>query len=178
MPRFTTVLFAFCVAPAVTAEVTHLDDHGFVSQHSLLLNTSPTRAYQALTTDIAQWWDAEHSYSGQAENFSLDAKAGGCFCEKLPNGGSVEHMRVAFADPGKRLRLLGGLGPLQEMAVSGSMDFILQAEGENKTRLTYRYSVGGYLPGGLKPLANPVDQVQLGQLTRLQAYVDKLGKRN
>ena len=40
------------------------------------------------------------------------------------------------------------------------------------TLLNYRYAVGGYVPGGLEPLAEPVDRVQLGQLMRLQQFVD------
>ncbi|MEQ8953196.1 MAG: hypothetical protein RL120_03615, partial [Gammaproteobacteria bacterium] len=128
-------------------------------------------AYQALTEDIARWWDAEHSYSGVAANFSLQARAGGCFCEKLPNGGEVEHLRVVFADPAGTLRLNGGLGPLQEMAVSGSMIFTLRPRNNNETELSYTYSVSGFVPGGLDVFADPVDQVQLGQLRRLQAYL-------
>jgi len=89
-----------------------------------------------------------------------------------PSGGSVRHMQVVFADPGKQLRLSGGLGPLQAMGVAGSMSFVLIAQGEG-TRLMYRYEVGGYTAGGLAALAGPVDQVQLGQLNRLKAYVEE-----
>lgn len=156
-------------------EVTSSSDSGFVSEHRLILKGSPQTVYQALTKDINLWWDAEHSYSGQAKNFSLEAIPGGCFCEKIPGGG-VEHMRVVYADPGKQLRLSGGLGPLQEMAVVGSMDFKLVGRKGGTTELIYRYSVGGYVPGGLAPLAGPVDQVQLDQLKRLQSYLTKGGR--
>ena len=47
-----------------------------------------------------------------AANLSLDAAPGGCFCERLPNGGGVEHMRVTYVEPGKRIVLTGSLGPL------------------------------------------------------------------
>lgn len=154
----------------VIAEVTASDDSGFVSEHELLLAASPERAYEALTAEVSSWWDAVHSYSGKATNFSLDARPGGCFCEALPNGG-VEHLRVVHAAPGKRLNLVGGLGPLQGMGVSGTMSFELVPADDDQTRLRYRYVVHGFYPGGLKPLAGPVDQVQLGQLQRLQAYL-------
>jgi len=153
------------------AEVTDVSDSGFVSVHILTLAGSPMAVYEALTKNISQWWDANHSYSGKAENFSMDAKAGGCFCEQLDDGGSVEHMRVVYADPGTRLRLLGGLGPLQEMAVTGSMDFSLSETEPGITQLRYQYVVGGYVPGGLQGIADAVDQVQLGQLLRLQNYL-------
>ena len=173
MKFFNAALFvgASLIAAGANAEVTAVDDAGFVSSHRLVLQGSVAEAYKALTEEIAQWWDAEHSYSGVAANFSLDPRAGGCFCEKLPNGGEVEHMRVVFADPAGTLRLSGGLGPLQEMAVAGSMLFELEDIGNNQTRLDYTYSVAGFMPGGLGMMAGPVDQVQLGQLQRLQAYL-------
>jgi hypothetical protein len=42
---------------------------------------------------------------------------------------------------------------------------------DGRTRLDYRYVVSGFAPGGLVGLAEPVDQVQLGQLERLAAYL-------
>ena len=153
------------------AKVTLVSASGFVSEHKLdLPGVTPDVAYQALTTDIHRWWDAEHSYSGKAENFSLDARAGGCFCERLDDGGSVMHMQVVFARPGAHLRLVGGLGPLQQQAVSGSMEFVL-TEGAQGTTLSYRYAVSGMVPGGIEGWAAPVDAVQLGQLKRLQSYL-------
>ena len=162
------------ITPAVHADVLAKSDSGFVSEHRLQLAAPPLSAYQALTDEIHRWWDAKHSYSGEARNFSLDARPGGCFCEALPGGG-VEHMRVTHAAPGKRLNLVGGLGPLQELGASGTMSFVLRAS-ETGTQLQYRYVVAGaipeaLLPGGLAALADAVDAVQLGQLKRLQAYL-------
>lgn len=152
------------------AEVTDVSQIGFTSEHELVLAASPERAYAAFVDSLPAWWDAAHSYGGNAAAFSLDARAGGCFCESLPDGGSVEHMRVARAIPGKRVVLLGGLGPLQDMGVSGSMSFSFSPH-EGGSLLTYRYVVGGYVQGGLVPMAEPVDQVQLGQLRRLQRFI-------
>ncbi len=163
-------LTALCVA--ARAEVVAADAAGFISEHELRLPVSPTRAYEALTREVHAWWDASHSYSGDAANFSLDARAGGCFCEALADGGSVMHMHVLHADPGRLLRLGGGLGPLQGMGVSGSMDFALEAV-EGGSLLKYRYAVHGYAPGGLEGLAPVVDEVQRGQLERLKAYLER-----
>jgi hypothetical protein len=80
-------------------------------------------------------------------------------------------MHVVFAAPGERLRLLGGLGPLQGMGASGPMDFELAADG-NGTRLTFRYTVSGFVPDGLDTMAEPVDGVLAGQLGRLAAYLE------
>ncbi len=150
------------------ADVTAVSDVGFVSEHVIELAADPVVAYEGLTSRVHEWWDAIHSYSGNAENFTLDARAGGCFCEALDNGGSVQHMQVVWANPGKGLRLSGGLGPLQTMGVAGSMSFDLEANDTGGTTLRYRYEVGGFTTGGLAALASPVDQVQLGQLQRLQ----------
>lgn len=157
------------------AEVREAGPSGFLSAHELQLDGSPRAVYRALTRDIAKWWDASHSYGGEARAFSLRARPGGCFCERLADGGFVEHMRVVFARPPRaerdtgELRLAGGLGPLQTMAVSGSMTFLLEAT-DTGTRLSYRYRVNG---GGLDGWAEPVDQVQLGQLLRLRNYVER-----
>ncbi|MCH8143015.1 MAG: ATPase, partial [Proteobacteria bacterium] len=110
-PWIFTVVFT--VGSSVQAEVTAVSEQGFTSEHELDIAADPDRIYAALTAEIHLWWDATHSYSGKAENFYLEARAQGCFCEKLPSGGSVRHMQVVFADAGKQLRLSGGLGPLQ-----------------------------------------------------------------
>jgi uncharacterized protein YndB with AHSA1/START domain len=172
----TLVLSALAAAPAM-AEVTSVAADGFVSEHRMVLAADPARVYRALTDEVAAWWDAAHSYSGDAANFSLDARAGGCFCEALPNGGSVEHMRVVFAQPGRMLRMQGGLGPLQSMGLSGSMSFELTPDDAGRTVLSYRYAVSGASISDLAKLAEPVDRVQLGQLTRLAAYLAGGGGR-
>ncbi len=158
------------VAP-VAAEVTAAAENGFISSHELTLEAEPLVAWQALTAQVAYWWNPAHSHSGDAANFALDATAGGCFCEALPDGGSVMHMQVVYAAPGKLLRLSGGLGPLQGMGVAGAMTFSLEPTEDGRTLLRYRYVVSGYVPGGLASLAEPVDSVQGGQLERLAEFL-------
>ena len=165
------VWLAMLAAPQVEAEVIAAAEHGFISAHEVVLPANPIRSWQALTAEIASWWDPAHSHSGDASSFSLQPEAGGCFCEALPDGGSVMHMQVVYAAPGQLLRLTGGLGPLQEMGVTGAMTFSLQTTTEGSTLLRYRYVVSGYAPEGLAGLAEPVDAVQLGQLQRLVAYL-------
>ena len=81
-------------------------------------------------------------------------------------------MRVVYADPGKLLRLSGGLGPLQDLAVTGSMTWKL-TEASGKTTIEVSYKVGGYVPGGagVGALAAPVDTVLTAQVTRLAHFV-------
>lgn len=162
------------VAGVASAKVTARGAGGFVVEHEVLLAAAPQRVYTAITDEVSHWWNAEHSYSGDAGNFSMEARAGGCFCEQLPNGGSVEHMRVVFAAPGQMLRLAGGLGPLQGMGAGGAMDFSLAAEGDAATRLRFRYTVSGFAPGGLADLADPVDGVLGEQIDRLAGHVGRV----
>lgn len=166
------VASAALLVSTASAEVLQSDRAGFISSHTLTLAAPPARAYEALTADVAKWWDASHSYSGKASGFSLDARALGCFCEALDDGGSVAHMQVVFAQPGVRLRMIGGLGPLQAVGASGSMDFSFTPTDDGGSVLEYRYQVGGFLPEGLDQWAKAVDQVQLGQLMRLQKYLE------
>jgi hypothetical protein len=53
-------------------------------------------------------------------------------------------MSVTYADPGKTLRLSGGLGPLQAMAVKGTLTINLIPE-DKATKAVFIYTVGGYL---------------------------------
>ena len=172
LPWLKPVVFLLWVgiSSTVDAEVTAVSESGFISEHKLHLNADPQTVYQALTAQVHLWWDADHSYGGQAAGFSIDAVAGGCFCEQF-SGGSVEHMRVVHANEGELLVMHGGLGPLQTMAVHGAMSFSLGVDNKG-TWLTYKYAVSGFVPGGLQALATPVDQVQLGQLRRLQKFVN------
>ena len=82
-------------------------------------------------------------------------------------------MAVVMVQPNKLLRLRGGLGPLQEHAVSGSMTIKLSAEGSS-TRVEVTYNVGGFVPaaGGLKAWAVPVDGVVTAQFDRLKSFVE------
>ncbi len=165
------ILVLISMSPLANADVTASSAGGFVSEHALTIAAPRARVFEALTNEVGRWWDPQHSYSGSSTNFSIDARPGGCFCERLNDGG-VAHMTVVFVQRDTTLRMLGGLGPLQAMAVSGSMTFSLSDAPDHATRLQYRYAVGGYSPEGLDGLAVPVDQVQLGQLERLQRYVE------
>ncbi|MEZ4826443.1 MAG: SRPBCC domain-containing protein [Bacteroidia bacterium] len=149
--------------------------NGFTVRTIVEIRASPEDVFNALVYDVDHWWDADHSYSGDASNFYMEPRANGCFCEQLPGGGSVLHMTVAHINPGKTLILLGGMGPLQGMGLYGSMTFSLEKKGEN-TQLTMNYVVTGYMPGGIQSLAAPVDQVLAGQVNRLKTFAETKNK--
>ena len=77
---------------------------------------------------------------------SIDARPGGC-CARLPTGGGAAHDGRVCADPGSPASR-GALGPLQAMAVDGSMTGAHQGwRPDDFRKLTY--TVGGYPASGL-----------------------------
>lgn len=169
--RFSVLGLAAVVglAPAALGDVADVGEQGFTIRASVALSVPPAKAYSAVT-EVGKWWAGDHTYSGDAGNLSLDPRPGGCWCEKLPGGG-VQHMTVVFASPGKVLRLAGGLGPLQSLAVAGSMTWTFDA-GEKGTTVKFVYVVGGYNPGGFKDLAPGVDKVLKEQIERYKRYAE------
>lgn len=151
-------------APAVTPT-------GFVVKFEVNVNAPPVKVYDALVGQVGSWWDPAHTYSGDAKNLSIEARPGGCFCEKLPNGGAIEHLRVIYVAPREVLRLSGALGPLQASGVAGSMTWKLTGESDN-TRVQVSYSVGGFIEGGFDKVAPGVESVLREQFDRLKLFVE------
>jgi len=167
-PMFIPVLLLAATAVTATAAVSETRENGFTIEATVLVEAKPASVYRDLTR-VALWWHPEHSWSGSAKNLKLEPKAGGCFCEKLADGGSVQHGRVIFAQPGKLLRLEGALGPLQDMAVTGVLSFVLAPDGPG-TRVTMTYRVAGAPTMDPAKLAPLVDQVMGIQLNRLRDF--------
>ena len=173
MVRRILLTILLCVAGSglIAAEVADSSASGFTVKATLSIHAAPDEVYRRLI-HIGDWWDSEHTFSGDAHNLSIEEKAGGCFCEKLPNGGGVRHLEVLFVAPGKVLRMGGGLGPLQGIAAGGSMTIRL-SPADGATKLEVTYAVAGYLPAGMNTLAAPVDSVFTSQFVRLKNYVER-----
>ncbi len=154
----------------VVAEVVESTTSGFLVRNVVVVHASPDSAYRALVGRVGDWWSPAHTFSGNAHNLAIDARPGGCFCEQLPNGG-VRHLEVVYADPGRVLRLVGGLGPLQACGVAGSMSFAFAPRGDS-TAIEMSYSVGGYCRPSVQALASPVDGVLREQLERLKNLIE------
>ena len=167
MRRLAAALVLPGLASAAQAEVVSATPAGFEVASKVVVVVPPAEAYAALGR-IGEWWNPAHSYSGSGANLSVDLRAGGCFCEKLPGGGGIEHMRVVLAWPGKMLRLSGGLGPLQGEGASGALTWTLKPV-DGGTEIVQSYVVGGYIRAGADKLAPVVDQVMGEQLERLKA---------
>jgi uncharacterized protein YndB with AHSA1/START domain len=172
--KFLAVLAGVACAagfiPAALAGVEDSGPNGFTVSETAQITAPPDKVYSAVVAP-SHWWSSEHTYSQNAANLSLEPRAGGCWCEALPSGGSVQHLVVVNAIPGKLLRMRGALGPLQGMAVDGAMTLSLRAAGTG-TELTLRYAVGGYSRDGFGDLAKAVDSVLDGQSARLKRLIE------
>jgi hypothetical protein len=183
MRRLIAPLAALALAVPAQAEVVQKSEAGFVTRATATVAKPPLEAWLALVAP-AKWWNKAHSWSGDAANFYLDPQATGCFCEFLPlpkdapanaRRGSVEHMHVVYADPGKVLRMSGALGPLQSEAMNGTLTVTLKPV-EGGTRILFEYVVGGYMRFKTEDIAPAVDGVMAEQLNRLAALLGLLGE--
>lgn len=172
-PFRTTALLAGLMALAsapLRAETSEVSPSGFTITYAVVVESDPQKVWQAFT-QLPNWWNSTHTWSGQAANLSLDATAGGCWCERWGNGASAMHGRVLLAIPGSVLRLQAWLGPLQERPVAGVLTFgTAQRDGATRLRVTYR--VAGAADAGLDKLAPAVDGVIGEQVRRLKLFIE------
>jgi hypothetical protein len=155
-------IFAF----PLKAEVTSVGEHGFTVNHVISIEADPFVVYRTMTAHIDEWWNPDHSWTGDAANLYMKIERGGCFCERLPNNGRVEHLRIVYLAPGEEIRFNGALGPLQTMAVDGRMIWKIEAT-ETGSTVKFTYMVFGHPDGGLEGIAPAVDGVVGEQLNRL-----------
>lgn len=165
----------FGMATSASAEVRAVGELGFAIRLSEQAAAEPLQVWNALVAP-REWWSGDHTYSGDPAALSLEPRAGGCFCETLPASGegeghrpgSIEHMRVVYANPGKILRMVGALGPLQPEAVNGTLSIVLKPR-VTGTEIVWEYVVAGYSRQKLQDLAPLVDRVLGEQIARLAA---------
>ena len=165
----SVAFIAFVFASPAAAEVVTASANGFEVRETVNLVVPPELALSAFG-ELPQWWDPEHTYSGDAANLSFDLRPGSCFCERIPGGGGIEHMRVTYLDPGKQVVLTGSLGPLLYEATTGVMDVKVKRVAGG-SQLVLDYKVAGFANGGGEKLAGTVDEVLAGQIKRFRAYV-------
>ncbi|MBK1970566.1 MULTISPECIES: SRPBCC family protein [Brevundimonas] len=166
----TATLAAAFVSTPASAEVKSAAPHGFEVGGTLTLNAPPARVWAMLTAPDA-WWSRDHRWFKNSV-LSLDLSPGGCWCERAADGRVSRHLETVLVEPGSKLVLQGGLGPLQGQGAAGGLTFSLKPEGDGTT-LTWTYVVGGYASGGLEAWAAPVDGVLSAQLANLKTQVER-----
>jgi hypothetical protein len=162
------------------AEVFERSPGGFVIRRMADVEANIPNTWQELLQP-ADWWNAKHSYSGDAQNLSIDPRVGGCFCEVLPaeDGaarprprGGVEHMRIVYIEQNRALRMSGALGPLQAEALQGTLSIVLKPNETGGTRVLWEYVVGGYMRQKPEQMAPLVDAMLGDQIGRLAARLN------
>ena len=167
MRALPLIALSLMASPAA-AEVVSSSANGLHVRETVQMVVPTDRAYAAFAR-LPQWWNKEHTYSGESANLSLALTPGGCFCERLKDGGGVEHMRVTFIDPGKRVVLTGSLGPLLYEATTGVMDFQFERIAGG-AKVTMDYRAAGFADGGANKLAPAVDSVLGDQMARFRKF--------
>lgn len=153
-------------APVVQAELSVVGAGGFTTTHQVETPVTADAAWAVMTDSVSEWWNGDHSWSGEAANLYVDTSPGGCFCERLADGGWVQHLGLVYLAPGKELRFRGALGPLMTLGLTGTMTWAIEPA-EAGSRITFTYVVSGFQPNGFDALAPAVDGVIAEQLTRL-----------
>jgi hypothetical protein len=165
------LLAVLCVAAPAQAAIKDAQLDGFTLENAEWVPVAPQAAYTALVKEVGRWWPADHTWWGDASKLVITDKAGGCFCE-INGAQQAWHMTVTFTDPGKLLRMTGGLGPLQGMGLDGALEWRFVEE-NGGTRITLWYRVGGYTPDDMSKFAPVVDKVQGLQLGGLATFLRK-----
>lgn len=160
--------------PAAKAEVVTRSETGFVVRIASEVTAAPAEAWKTILTP-AQWWQSQHTFSGDAANLTLDSQVGGCFCEVLPRSagapatqkpGGVQHMRVVYIEPPRAMRLVGALGPLQSEALAATMTITVKPT-DKGSRILFEYVVGGFMRYKVDEIAPAVDRMLTAQLASL-----------
>lgn len=126
---------------------------------------SPPAAVWERLVHPERWWNPAHSYSGEAENLSLEPIAGGLWREDWDSG-SVAHGRVLQVREGELLRMEAPFGPLQGLGAYVVWTITIAAEGSG-SRVSFD-EVASAPPGSaLDQLAGAVDAVKTEAIDRL-----------
>lgn len=162
---------------AADAEVVAAEANGFTTRTTVVILAQPEQVF-ARFAEIGRWWNDAHTWSGKASNMSIKLAPDGCWCEKLPNGGFIEHARLIYLERPKMLRFRAALGPLHEAAALGTMTVTFEPAERGNTQLTLTYAAMLFQPGsGAAALAPLVDQVMAEQMERLKHQFEMKGAK-
>jgi uncharacterized protein YndB with AHSA1/START domain len=159
------------LAACANAEIVESGAGGFTVRTTLQVKAAPEDVFRKFMHDIGDWWNSQHTFSGDAHNLRIEDHPGGCLCEKLPNNGFTRHLELITFVPGKRVVFSGAMDPLQTLSATGTLQFVFTPS-EGGTKLDVIYAVAGYLEKGMNSWAIPVDMMIGEQVTRLKSYVE------
>lgn len=172
------LLTALMAAPA-RAEVTANTPQGIAVSHETHVAAAPMAVWRRLG-EPASWWNGDHTWSGAAANLSLDTRIGGCFCEAMTGDdgvpGGVRHGTVIHSVPGRLLRLMAVLGPLQSEPLQGTLSVAITPDGTG-SKVRFDYLLGGFARTDLTQASGPIDRVIGGALQGLARSFDPAAPR-
>lgn len=157
-------LAAVLVGAPASAEIVSSSDTHFVLRHEA---TSPLPADQlwARLIEPQTWWHPDHTYSGDANNLSLDLQAGGLWREDWQDN-SVAHGEVLFVDAGRVLRLNAPFGPLQGLGAYTIWTITITPQ-DNGSTIVFDEISSGPATADMAEIAKAVDYVKGEAIRRL-----------
>ena len=171
MSMRTLLAATLILSVPVRAEVVKPTDEGFIAHHSVNIARDRPTVFAAMTARVGQWWNPAHSFSGDAGNMLIDTE---CFCERWGNN-LVRHLDTVTWMENSKVILEGGLGPLKELGLCGTMIWSLTAGDAATTTVDWKYHVYGSSETDMAQLASAVDGVLKEQIGRLADYLKVLG---
>lgn len=166
MKHATLLLAAAGLALPASAEIITVSPDHYTLRHEAVSALSPEDMWQRLIQPSI-WWSPDHTFSGDANNLSLDPQAGGLWREDW-DGGSVAHGKVLSVMEGQSLRLDAPFGPLQGMAVTVIWTITIEPDGDG-TRIIFDEVATGSSASALGQIAPAVDGVKGEAIARLTA---------
>ncbi|MEL7448250.1 MAG: hypothetical protein AAFN78_03525 [Pseudomonadota bacterium] len=155
---------AFALPASASAEIVSSSETHFVLRHEASSALSAEALWQRLL-EPASWWHPDHTYSGSAQNLSLEPRAGGMWRETW-DGGSVVHGTVLFVKSGSTLRMNAPFGPLQELGAYTIWTITITSADEGSTVVFDEVS-SGPPSAGMAEIAKAVDFVKAEAIRRL-----------
>lgn len=160
------ILSLLLLLPSLSfADVLYNAPNGFQLKIEREVQVTQEQAYQQFLM-VNQWWHPDHTWFGDASALTIIPAIGNCFCERSGDKQAL-HMNISYVDPNNEIRMVGGLGPLQMLGITGGMSWKFEAINDTSSKITFHYQVTGFMNGGLDKLSPVVDSVQTIQMDRL-----------
>ncbi|WP_428151547.1 hypothetical protein [Brevundimonas sp.] len=140
------LLAAMIATTDARAEVVSRSADGFVLRFESVMETTPEDMVETVS-DLPEWWDGAHTYTGDNANLSLAFEPGGCWCETLADGTGFRHATVV-SSADDTVVFNAPLGPLNGKA----------------TRADLTFHIGGPGPGWLVSVDFVVEGPDLGAM--------------
>ncbi len=160
------LIAGYLLSSNASADIISSSKTHFELRHEAASSLAPDALWERLIQP-AIWWHPDHTYSGDANNLSLEAKVGGLWREDW-DGGSVAHGTVMFIQPGKTLRMQAPFGPLQGLGAYAVWTITISANDEG-SKVVFDEVASGPSSADLEELAMAVNYVKQEAILRLVA---------